>query len=173
MPGNWHVRFGGRPHGKGPHTGAPRRVADPTNTVSSQFLTEITVVDTQTGVMDDGVGGIVTTLEELNGLFSSWVEMVYPHTVHSTTGQSPLARWDAGWVTRRPERKTREEIAEAFRWSTIRTVTKSATVSLQSNTYQVDPLLIGKKVELVYDPFDLTGLITVSAGNGVQPGSRC
>ena len=67
-------------------------------------------------------------------------------------------------------RKTRDEIAEAFRWSAIRTVTKSATVSLQSNTYQVDQLLVGKRVELVYDSFDLAGLITVSAGNGVPAG---
>ena len=140
------------------------------NTVTSQFLTEITTVDTKTGVVADGVGSMVTTLDELNALFSSWVQMVYHQAVHSTTGQSPLARWDAGWVTRRPVRKSREEIAEAFRWSTIRTVTKSATVSLQSNIYQVDPLLVGKKVELVYDPFDLAGLITVSAGNGVPQG---
>ena len=96
--------------------------------------------------------------------------MVYHQAVHSTTGQSPLARWDAGWVGRKPVRKSREEIAEAFRWSAIRTVTKSATVSLQSNTYQVDQLLVGKRVELVYDPFDLAGLITVTAGNGVAAG---
>lgn len=31
MPGNWHVRFGGRPHGKGPaNLRAPRRAAYPT-----------------------------------------------------------------------------------------------------------------------------------------------
>jgi putative transposase len=29
-------------------------------------------------------------------------------------------------------------------------------VSLQGNTYQVDPLLVGRRVELVFDPFDLT-----------------
>jgi putative transposase len=67
-------------------------------------------------------------------------------------------------------RKSRDEIAEAFRWSAIRTVTKSATVSLQSNTYQVDQFLVGKRVEQVYDPFDLAGLITVFAGNGFPGG---
>jgi hypothetical protein len=30
MPGNGHVRFGGRPHGKGPASQAPRRAAHPT-----------------------------------------------------------------------------------------------------------------------------------------------
>jgi putative transposase len=29
-------------------------------------------------------------------------------------------------------------------------------VSLQGNTYQVDPVLVGRRVELVFDPFDLT-----------------
>ena len=119
---------------------------------------------------DAGVGSVVTTLDELNALFTSWVEMVYHQAVHSTTGQTPLQRWDAGWAGRRPVRKEKTVIAEAFRWSAIRTVTKSATVSLQSNTYQVDQLLVGKRVELVYDPFDLAGLITVSAGNGVPAG---
>ena len=35
-------------------------------------------------------------------------------------------------------------------------MTKTALVSLQGNTYQVDPLLVGHRVELIFDPFDLT-----------------
>ena len=35
-------------------------------------------------------------------------------------------------------------------------MTKTATVSLHGNTYEVDPALVGRKVELVFDPFDLT-----------------
>ena len=35
-------------------------------------------------------------------------------------------------------------------------MTKTATVSLHGNTYEVDPLLVGRRVELVFDPFDLT-----------------
>jgi putative transposase len=34
-------------------------------------------------------------------------------------------------------------------------VTKTALVSLHGNTYQVDPALVGRRVELVFDPFDL------------------
>ena len=37
-------------------------------------------------------------------------------------------------------------------------MSKTALVSLQGNTYQVDPLLVGHRVELVFDPFDLTTL---------------
>jgi len=141
------------------------------NTVTSQFLTEITVVGASGEIGDaDHIGSVITSLHELNGLFGSWVQMVYHQAVHSTTGQTPQARWDAGWANRRPMRKSQEQIAEAFRWSAIRRVSKSATVALQSNTYEVDPLLVGKRVELVYDPFDLTAPITVSAGNGVPAG---
>jgi putative transposase len=51
---------------------------------------------------------------------------------------------------------TRDALHEAFLWSEQRTVTKTATVSLNSNTYEVDAALVGHRVELVFDPFDLT-----------------
>ncbi|MEP6527840.1 MAG: DDE-type integrase/transposase/recombinase [Nocardioidaceae bacterium] len=144
------------------------------NTVTSQFLTEIstdTHPNTSTDAAEpDTVGSPISSLQELNALFTSWMEMVYYHTVHSSTGQSPLARWDTGWQHRRVDRRDPDVIAEAFRWSAHRTVTKSATVSLQSNTYQVDPLLVGARVELIYDPFDLTGPIAVAAANGIPAG---
>lgn len=40
----------------------------------------------------------------------------------------------------------------------MRVVTKTATVSLAGNHYQVDPSLCGHRVELRYDPEDLTSL---------------
>ena len=50
------------------------------------------------------------------------------------------------------------DLAEAFRWSEWRTVSKTALVSLHGNQYQVDPALARRRVELVFDPFDLTVL---------------
>jgi putative transposase len=41
-------------------------------------------------------------------------------------------------------------------WSEQRSVTKTATVSLWGNSYEVDAHLAGQKVELVFDPFDLS-----------------
>ena len=49
-------------------------------------------------------------------------------------------------------------------WSEWRTVSKTATVRLHSNTYQVEPALAGRKVELVFDPFDLSFLRVRSDG---------
>jgi putative transposase len=37
-------------------------------------------------------------------------------------------------------------------------VTKTATVSLHGNTYQVEPVLVGRKVELVFSPFNLQAI---------------
>lgn len=138
------------------------------NTVNSQFLTEITTETPATA--QPATGTQVASLDELNALFTSWVEVVYHRAVHTTTGQSPLSRWQAGWDGRRPKRKDPDVIAEAFRWSAHRTVTKTGTVSLHGNTYQVDPLLAGARVELIYDPFDLTDPIAVAAAGGIPAG---
>lgn len=137
------------------------------NTVTSQFLSEITTEETGTAAASRTA---VTSLHELNALFTSWVEVVYHRCVHTTTGQTPMARWDAGWEGRRPRRKDPDILAEAFRWSAHRTVSKVGTVSLHANTYQVDPLLAGARVELIYDPFDLTAPIAVTAAGGIPAG---
>jgi putative transposase len=69
------------------------------------------------------------------------------------TAAAPLARWTAAGPFPLP---STDALAEAFLWEEQRTVTRTALVSLQGNTYQVDPLLVGRRVELVFDPFDLT-----------------
>lgn len=95
------------------------------------------------------------TLAELNRLFSAWVETVYHRRVHSETGQTPMARLMAGPP---PILPTPEALHEAFLWSEARMVTKTATVSLHSNVFEVDAALVGSKVDVVFDPFDLTSV---------------
>ena len=99
-------------------------------------------------------------LLELNALFTAWVESVYHHQVHSETGQTPLQRWHDGWqrAGHGPVMAAADALTEAFLWSQLRTVTKTATVSLHGNTYQVEAALAGRKVELVFSPFDLETL---------------
>ena len=141
------------------------------NTVTSQFLGEITVTDTpMLPGTDPGAGSQISTLEELNTLFTAWVNMVYHHQQHSSTGQTPLARWEASWQYRAPVRKPLEEIRHAFLWSDTRRVSKTGTVSLHSNSYEVDPLLAGTTIELVYDPFDLDGQVLVNNHQGFPAG---
>jgi hypothetical protein len=98
-------------------------------------------------------GRQIGDLAEMNRLFTAWVETVYHRRVHTETATAPLPRWMQGAAFPVP---APADLAEAFRWSEHRTVSKTALVSLHGNRYQVDPGLVGRKVELVFDPFDLT-----------------
>ncbi|MGH8996201.1 MAG: DDE-type integrase/transposase/recombinase [Acidimicrobiales bacterium] len=118
-------------------------------TVRDQFLVEVAH-----STVEDVAG--------LNGLFSAWVETVYHRATHSETGHSPLERFAAGAAELRYP--TAAELHEAFLWSEQRTVTKTGTVSLHSNSYEVDTALVGRKIELVFDPFDLTRIEVRWAG---------
>ncbi len=75
--------------------------------------------------------------------------------MHAETGQPPADRFQAGGPHRQADPAL---IAEAFRWSVTRRVTRTATVPLEGNSYSVDPALTGRRVELRYDPEDLTGI---------------
>ena len=122
----------GRPEGRG-------KIERFFRTVRGQFLAELT----------EDRAARLADLAELNRLFTAWTETVYHVREHSETGQPPLARWEAGGPFPRPAEPV---LADAFRWSEWRTVTKTAQVSLHGNRYQVDPGLAGKRVELVFDP---------------------
>jgi transposase InsO family protein len=124
-------------------------------TVRDQFLVEL--ADTSAAELTDKQLTPAAGLLELNALFTAWVEAVYHHQVHSETGQTPLARWNDGWdrTGHGPIMASADALTEAFLWSQLRTVTKTATVSLHGNTYQVEAALAGRKVELVFSPFNL------------------
>jgi len=128
----------GRPEGRG-------KIERLFETVRGQFLVEVTGTD-EPGRHQ------VADLGELNRLFTAWVETVYHRTTHSETGQAPIERWQAGGPFPLP---TPAALREAFLWSEQRLVKKTATVSLHGNIYQVEPDLVGRRIELVFDPFDL------------------
>jgi len=145
----------GRPQGRG-------KIERFFRTVREQFLVELTGEPGEPGEPGDQTGRhLVADLLELNQLFTAWVETVYHRQIHSETGQVPLARWAAAGPFPLP---TPAALAEAFLWEERRTVTKTATVSLHGNIYQVDELLAGRRVELVFDPFDLTTIEVRVAG---------
>jgi putative transposase len=118
-------------------------------TVREQFLVEL------------AARGGASDLAELNRLFASWVEGVYHRRVHSETGRPPLERF---LLVGPPQLPDPALLREAFLWLERRTASKTATVSLHGNRYQVDPALAGRQVELVFDPFDLTRIEVRYAG---------
>jgi putative transposase len=130
----------GRPQGRG-------KIERFFRTVREQFLIELSTPGREP----------VADLAELNRLFTAWVETEYHQRPHHSTDMAPLARWRQHLPNPLPT-PSPAALREAFLWSEHRTVTKTATVSLHNNVYQVDQILIGRKVELVFDPFDMTDI---------------
>jgi putative transposase len=97
----------------------------------------------------------IGSLEELNDLFAAWAAQVANRRVHAETGQAPIERFEAGGPPRQADPAL---LHEAFRWSVTRKVTRTATVPLEGNSYAVDPALTGRRVELRYDPEDLSAI---------------
>jgi putative transposase len=128
-------------HSKVGHAPSRGKIERFFGTVRSQFLVELAA---RGGAQDLG---------ELNSLFGAWLEGVYHRTPHSETDQTPLERRLAGRQLRRP---APAELRQAFLWAEKRLVSKTASVSLLGNQYEVDPALVGIRVELLFDPFDLT-----------------
>ncbi|WP_131769876.1 DDE-type integrase/transposase/recombinase [Candidatus Protofrankia californiensis] len=141
----------GRPEGRG-------KIERLFKTVRQQFLVEL----------DGAAAEKIQDLAELNRLLTAWVETVYHTTVHSETGRAPLERWRAGLPDPLP-RPSPAQLREAFLWSEQRKVTRTGTVSLHANSYQVDPSLTGRTVELVFDPFDLTDIEIRHRGHSYGP----
>lgn len=98
--------------------------------------------------------GYIETLEDLNEAFQTWVNGYYHERKHGSTGMSPKQR--AAQAVRKPRRVAEQELNEVFYWQEERKADKAGCVSLQGNLFQVDDELANKKVQLRYDPFDLT-----------------
>jgi putative transposase len=136
----------GRPQGRG-------KIERFFRTVEEQFVVEIA----GNGLFHHDPGEAAGDLFKLNELFKAWVETVYHRHTHSETGQAPLQRWHDGWDHRPPPRMpSTDALREAFLWEERRQVRKTACVSLHGNVFQVDTALVGHRVELVFDPFDMT-----------------
>ena len=100
--------------------------------------------------------GYIETLEDLNEAFQMWVQGYYHERKHGSTKMSPKQR--AAQSTRQTKRVSEQELHEIFLWQEERKVDKAGCVSLQGNVFQVDDELAGTKVQLRFDPFDLTAI---------------
>jgi len=94
------------------------------------------------------------SLEELNTLFSAWLEQGYHHWVNRETGEKPVTRFGRGLAELRLPDPV--PLGEVFLWKDRRRVDKTGLLSLDGNRYEVDPRLAQRRVQVRYDPFDLT-----------------
>lgn len=116
-------------------------------TVRTQFLVEVETKD-----LTD------VTLGDLNRWFEAWVEKVYHHRTHTETGEEPLLRFHVDIDIEHRQPPAPHLLREAFLWSETRQVAKTATIRVHGNVYEVDPLLVGATIEVLFDPYDLTRL---------------
>jgi putative transposase len=126
--------------------------------VRGQFLVEVH------GDTDNPVGHYVADLPAMQEALRLWATRVYHRHVHSETGQTPQERWADGDPGPLPGP---EQLRQAFAWTVTRRVRKTARVELEGNVYSVDAFLVGRHVELHYDPFDLTEIEVYWAGRPV------
>ncbi len=102
----------------------------------------------------------IQSLEQLNMLFSNWLETEYHRKIHSSLGVTPL---DA-WLSKCERIKRMDpfiDIDEMFQHKTTRRVYKDSIVSVNGIAFEVPSVLIGKRVDITYDPKPPLNRITV------------
>lgn len=102
----------------------------------------------------------IQSLEQLNMLFSKWLETEYHRKIHSSLGVTPL---DA-WLSKCERIKRMDpfiDIDQMFLHETDRKVYKDSIVSIDGIAFEVPSILIGKRVDIIYDPRPPLTRITV------------
>jgi putative transposase len=100
------------------------------------------------------------TLDELNSALFAWMEVEYNNKIHSTTGETPNNRYQNGILNHPPKRVADiDEFNKLFLFREIRKVNKYGKVQLESNFYPVHGIKPNQKVEVRFDPFDLTEVL--------------
>jgi transposase InsO family protein len=91
------------------------------------------------------------TLEELNDALDVWISQYYHKNVHtSLDGLTPEVAF--GSDKRALRFVDAKELAEAFLHTETRQVDKTGCISFKGNTYDVGTKLIGRQIEVRYDP---------------------
>ncbi len=99
------------------------------------------------------------TIDELNETLAAWIEVEYNNKVHSSTGQTPNSRFYDSSVTYPLKRITNIDSFNAhFLWRHNRVIDKHGYISLFANKYRIYDIGIGERVEVRFDPFDLTNV---------------
>ena len=124
-----------------PGAARPGKIERFFRTVRSQFLVEL---EARGGAAD--LAELNRAVRRLGG-----GRLSPPRPLRDRRGAAGAA--DAGRPAALP---TPAELHEAFLWAEVRTVTKTASVSIcTATTSRSTPALVGSKVELLFDPFDL------------------
>ena len=87
------------------------------------------------------------TLHDLNQAFSLWLNEIYHQRRHSSTGQTPFARFTSKMECLR---SAPDNLKDHFRKAARRKVAKDRTISLDGKVFEAPVALIGKQVTVLY-----------------------
>ena len=96
------------------------------------------------------------TLNELNEYLWAWLDKYYHQKVHSSTKQTPQLRFESD--THPLRFLDLQQVYEAFLMEENRKVDKTMVFSLLGKKFQVCPELANKKIQVRYDPYDLSAV---------------
>jgi transposase InsO family protein len=103
----------------------------------------------------------IHSVDELNSYFQAWLDVEYHRQEHHGIGSTPLDRFTSA-LGNTPVKtiESLEEITEIFLYRENRTVhASSGIIKVAGNKYQAtDTSLLGIRIEVRYDPFDLSRL---------------
>jgi hypothetical protein len=108
----------------------------------------------------------VTTLDDLNAAFRSWLHNEYNHAPHSSlNGDTPLDTFLRNAENRIRRLPPHIDPAEIFCIKESRLVAKDGTFRINNILYEAQEHLIGHKVDVLFDKDDPTHGVKVYEGN--------
>jgi putative transposase len=107
------------------------------------------------------------TLDELNAFFEAWLAERYHRDVHSETGEAPADRFHRTATLRpAPDPALLDELLRLRQRRTVHR--KWSTVEVDGRRFRVDPSLRGRRVDVLYDPFDPSYVLVAVNGKVVE-----
>jgi transposase InsO family protein len=110
----------------------------------------------------------IEDIDGLNRLLFAWIEGNYHVTPHrGIEGETPLDRWLRLSGGIRPLGRE-VDLDELFWDQTTRRVAKDGTLSLHGRILEAGPTLIGQRVTVRFDPFDLRRVVIITPDEQTQ-----
>jgi len=104
------------------------------------------------------------SLEQLNERLWHWLDTVYHRRQHSSLETTPLLRWQRD-IERVRQLPPATDMRRLFFHRVDRLVRRDSTFQLRNRFFEAPPLLAGRKIEVRFDPLDLTQVEIYCDGN--------
>ncbi len=112
------------------------------------------------------------TLDELNAFWRAWLDERYHRVPHSETGEPPALRWQRLLAATEVRHADPVLLDEVLRLRATRKVhVKTSTVEVCGVRFVVDTSLRKRRVQVLYDPSDLSSVLVFFDGRRIQRAS--